>query len=283
MYNRIAVIYRGHLRTWNYVKNVNFQFFESISKHVDYYFVIWNLPYDLSHIEEDFKDKNLVKFLLVNPEEKYYQSDFGPPWHLNKMLPYKKEREKTVSYDAVFDTRPDIILKKNNEFPKIKDMTLYVEWQNEINDPNVTYGISDLCNIMSSEVFDIISQRYKQAEDRESSLHRNFKEYCDEHNIKVEKYISFCQDYLIRPQMLDSIPNPFDVYKLEILDIVPYMSQWLSLSKEQKISVLNRHNILLEDYNDNRHGILKNSFTDENRFLEKMKNDILDPSISKFQ
>ncbi len=273
MYDRIAVVYRGHLRTWNYVKEVNFQFFDSISKNVDYYFVVWDLPYDLTRIEEDFKNRNLIKFLLVDKEEKYYQSDFGPPWHLNKILPFKKEREKEVKYDAIFDIRPDIILKKTADFPVLKDMTIYVEWFNDpiLNVPQMVYGISDICNIMSSKVFDIISQRYKQADEIEPALHINFKNYCDENNIKIEKFVNFCQDYLIRPQILDSIKNPFDVLKLEIMDYVPYMSLWLRLTKEQKIETLIRHNILLDDYDDHRHGITKNSYSKENDFLETLK------------
>lgn len=247
MYDRIAVIYRGHLRTWNYVKEVNFQFFESISKNVDYYFVTWDIGKDFSAIENDFKDRNLIKFLLVKRDDKYYQSDFGPVYHLSKILPYKKEREQTVKYDAVIDTRPDVILKKISDFPVLEDMTLYVEWMND-NIPNTINGIGDLCNIMSSEVFDIISQRYKQAENRLPQVHVNFKDYCIEHNIKIEKFITFCGLYFIRPQILDIIKNPFDLLSLDIRTVFKYVIEWNTLSEDKRFDVLNRHNICLEDY-----------------------------------
>lgn len=247
MYERIAVIYRGHLRTWNYVKEVNFQFFESISKNVDYYFVTWDIDNDFSTIENDFKGRNLIKFLLVERDEKYYQSDFGPVYHLSKILPYKKEREQTVKYDAVIDTRPDVIFKKISDFPALEDMTLYVEWVND-NIPNAINGISDMCNLMSSKVFDIISQRYKQANNRDPLCHKNFKDYCEEKSIKIEKYLNFFYIYFLRPQILDVIKNPFDILDLELIEVFKYVIEWNNLSAEERIDVLQRHNICLEDY-----------------------------------
>ena len=114
-FKRIAVIYRGHLRTWNYVKNVNFSSFEKISRKVDYYFVTWNLPYDHDAVQNDFKNKNLIKYLKIDVDKKYYNFDIGSRWLGYNIAPFKTQQENDFSYDAVFDLRPDILFLINNK------------------------------------------------------------------------------------------------------------------------------------------------------------------------
>lgn len=282
MYNRIAVIYRGHLRTWNYVKDVNFQFFDSISKNVDYYFVMWNL-YDTTLIERDFKDRNLIKLLSVDIDGKFYEPDFGPPWLLNKLLPYKKERETFVKYDLIIDTRPDVIIKKGIENLELEEMTLYVEWDDLCHTPHDEHkvpGIGDICNIMSSKVYDIVCERYKESYEKEPLCHINNRNYCTKNNIKIQKYSpDFFRVFHIRPQMLESIVNPFDVLNLSWDDMIKYKNEWILLSDIEKKNILFKHNILLDDYNQLHHGIfeIKNPFHKE--IMEKWK-EILSKQLS---
>jgi len=277
MYDRIAVIYRGHLRTWDYVKDINFKFFESISKEIDYYFITWDL-YENPLIEKDFEGRNLIKFLSISKDTEFYQADYGPAWLLNNILPYKKLREKTVSYDAVIDTRPDVILKKTNEFPALNDLSLYVQWIEVVQslDPNVKLkGLGDICNIMPSHVTDIISQRYKLLSEIPSICHINFYNYCINNSIKPKLYNNFCEAIHVRPQMLELVPDPYTLYNMTHNEILRFKDLWVVIPKEEKEKILEKYNICKEDYTEIQHGIAEVTDPQIQELLERWREIIL--------
>lgn len=116
-FNRIAVVLRGHLRTWNYTKRHIKQFYSGISRHVDYYVILWDYEqtrqYDMM---ADFPEGNLVKYLLVPiPENKgewmyhIYNGWNGPAYLAAQAYP---EIEKHT-YDVIFETRPDVVPVRN--------------------------------------------------------------------------------------------------------------------------------------------------------------------------
>ena len=60
-WNHIAVVLRGHVRTWHFIYPLVFKFYESIAENVDYYFITWDTS-NTNGIEETFEGKNLIHF-----------------------------------------------------------------------------------------------------------------------------------------------------------------------------------------------------------------------------
>ena len=52
--DHIAVVLRGHVRTWHYIYPMVFDFYDSIAENVDYYFVTWDTS-NTDGIVETFK------------------------------------------------------------------------------------------------------------------------------------------------------------------------------------------------------------------------------------
>ncbi len=120
---KIAVFIRGHKRTWKYVKNNIFNFFEQAFGEVDYYVALWQTKhnFNISDIENDFVDKKLKKYILV---PNHYQYDnFTGPCYLSNLLTSFRIKEEILTnqkYDFIFDTRSDVAFKLNSipKFPK---------------------------------------------------------------------------------------------------------------------------------------------------------------------
>jgi len=258
--NRIAVILRGHLRTWNYIKPAVFDFWEGIATEVDYYFVTWRTPgLKVEEIKNDFKGKNLVKLLTVeipsnDPEGLIYSSWGGPSWLSYNIAPYKKEREKTVKYDAVIDTRPDILynLVDNKSIITPEPMTLYTS--NITGDTKVNkyyIGLADILFIMPSNVYDILSTRYINKSSILGS-HYDLIKICDKEKINACK-VDWVHAVITRPNSIDSIPDSKDYFNLHkknsnVKDPYAIEEEWANISSDEKIVYLNKHNIALDDY-----------------------------------
>lgn len=112
VFNRIAVVLRGHLRTWPHNKHLVKKFYSTISHEVDYYVVLWEYEQTKQYnITQDFQTSELVKYQLVpvpdNPDdtEGLYNGWRGPAHLASLALPEIARRK----YDMVFETRPDII------------------------------------------------------------------------------------------------------------------------------------------------------------------------------
>ena len=245
----IAVIIRGHLRTWNYTKQVSFDFYDSIADNVDYYFATWQIydPVVMHNVEKDFEGKNLIKLLTLPVNVDNYNGWIGPGLSNYLLIPYKKQREKQIqiTYDAVFDTRPDI-LPYMHPVPAIppEPRTLYTTYFNNqremLYDPKSEFhiGLGDHFFMMTSEVHDIISQRYilKAAHGPHIELQR----MCESAGINVCN-LSWASAEITRPNCMDEVPDPSKYYTVQ-------RSEWGSISSEKKKECLLRHNIKLEDY-----------------------------------
>jgi len=111
---RIAVVIRGHRRTWEYTKSHMFEFFDQVADTVDYYVQVWYSNASLgnvSNMPQDFKNRNLKHF-EISHDSTLYDAFLGPPYLSSKTIEKRFEQEKLNGrYDAVFDTRPDVIFK----------------------------------------------------------------------------------------------------------------------------------------------------------------------------
>jgi len=253
--NRIAVIFRGHLRTWHYIKPAVFEFWESMAQHVDYYFVTWAVPdLDTEKILKDFKNKNLVKFLPVEipstPGSNLYGSWKGPGWLSYNIVPYKRLRELSVSYDCVFDTRPDILYRLNgNPIITPEPMTLFTS---EINSngkyKNYYIGLADVFYAMPSNVYDIISTRYIH-ESSSLGSHYDILQICQRERINACK-INWVEAVITRPTSIAQYPDPTLFLKdRHAIDFYLGIQQWASLSSQEKIELCSQHQISIHDWN----------------------------------
>lgn len=252
MFNKIAVVLRGCVRTWPHISQVAFDNFSKISKSIDYYFVTWDIP-GLKEVEviDSFKDQNLVKFLKVSTDQYYKNTSHGPSWLANQMYDHLLPKD----YDVIFDSRPDILpvfFNDNQKQLSYKDNSVCVVWENTVTDGNniKDMGISDCFQYMSKDVYKLFCERYKM--NHKINNHVDLRNFYLEHNINIITSDSspFYMD-IIRPTQVDQI----HLYALSIEEVwqnkdllIELWNIWDKLSEENKIIMLNQQNILLEDY-----------------------------------
>ena len=109
MLKKLAVVLRGHKRTWDYVKHNQFNCFEQLAEVVDYYMVVWKVGnIEESILKKDFDNRNL-KYLNLCP----YKNDLtcsSQEYHINIALPkiFQEEYLSKEKYCAIIETRPDM-------------------------------------------------------------------------------------------------------------------------------------------------------------------------------
>ena len=245
--DRIAVILRGHLRTWNYVKPAVFDFYDSIAHTVEYYIVTWET--DLFHnLLQDFATRKLIAAIQL-PNATEWTSWSGPAWQSYNIVPYKRQREQHVKYDAVFDTRPDVIysLIPGAKIISPEPMTIYTSGftnqcgnGTDVNDQENYYiGLQDHFCMMQSEVYDILSYRYILATKR--ACHAEFKRICVNEHINTNS-IHWADVDITRPDAITTRPDPHLYFNY----LVHYL--WHTWSTEEKTMILNKNNIRVTDY-----------------------------------
>ena len=60
----IAVVLRGHVRTWHFNAPKVFDFYNEIADNVDYYFITWDTS-NTEGVEESFTNQNLIHFHIL--------------------------------------------------------------------------------------------------------------------------------------------------------------------------------------------------------------------------
>jgi hypothetical protein len=247
MMDRIAVILRGHLRTWNYVKPAVFDFYDAIAHNVEYYIVTWETDL-FQNLIQDFANRNLIAAIQL-PDANEWTSWTGPGWQSYNIVPYKKERETQIKYDAVFDTRPDIIYSLIPDTTVIppEPMTIYTSGftnqcgnGTDANDQERYYiGLRDHFCMMQSQVYDILSNRYLLQTRR--ACHAELKRICFDNHINTNS-IHWAKTEITRPDAIINRPNPrtFFNYKSPL--------RWHMLSTDEKATILNNNNISPSDY-----------------------------------
>lgn len=246
----IAVILRGHYRTWDYNHKTAFKFYESIAENVEYYFVTWRFDNMLTkRITDSFDDNNqkLIKFLCIYPDDLYYTSWDGPSWLNHSIIPYKKQREREIKYDAVFDTRPDIIYRRveNKTVFLPEPDTLYVSRYEPQYGPdgNRHIGIEDHFIMSTSDVHDRMSMRHAYRD--EIGCQSQILRLATEFGIQTA-VMDWVEDSIVRPTAFASI-HKVDEYFNE--DYRKVALDWIDIPLEQKLTLLKRHAISPEDYN----------------------------------
>ena len=257
---RIAVMLRGHIRTWQYLYPVIFHFYDSIAEQVDYYFSTWDIySEDIINLTRDtFTKNNKNLIILCRSLERDCTSWTGPAWLSKNLLPYKIEQERIHGvYDAIFDTRPDIIYSwiENKTIISPEPETLYTTRftnHKKIFDMASYYdtaiGLEDHFFMMSSKFYEFFCNRYLR--DTPYGSHTELKIMCDEQNINVCS-IDWVNVAIIRPNSEDCIPDAFDYFnnlKTNMFSSNGIMGQWMTMSLDARMECLNRRNILPKDF-----------------------------------
>ena len=252
--NHIAVILRGHVRTWDYTRPVIFDFYDSIAKNVDYYFVTWT--HENMHrksLEDTFDGKNLIKLLYVDiGDESMYNNWNGPAWLNYNVLPYKHQREKEVKYDAVFDTRPDIIYHVTN--PDIvlppEENVLYCTGYTNQPCPitgKMYLGMQDCFFVSTSKVHDIMNERFIQWNN--IGCHSMLMQIATDNNFTTAQ-LNWAEDSIVRPNAFDRIPDPYDffLWRKTGYGLKEIEQEWMHMASEDKIQFLSKYGIKEMDY-----------------------------------
>jgi hypothetical protein len=246
----IAVILRGHYRTWDYNYKTIFKFYESIADNVEYYFVTWQLDnMNSKRITDSFEDNNkkLIKFLPLEPQSMYYTCWHGPSWLNYSIIPYKKQRERIIKYDAVFDTRPDIMcqrIKLNPILPPEPNTWYVTKYEPHFGHDGVTrhVGIEDHFFMSTSEVHDKMSLRHAYKD--EMGIQSQILQIATDLGVQTAS-LDWVNTSIVRPTSFAGIPNPEEYFNVDYRKV---QREWGSITLEQKLSLLELHQIRREDY-----------------------------------
>jgi len=244
MFEKIAVVFRGHVRTWHQINKYVFENFSKISKSVDYYFVTWDIPgVDDNTIKNSFNGQNLIKFVSVSTE-KYYNGTQGPSWLSNCICPFLENK----NYDIIIDSRPDVLPVVNLKIPfNYSAKSIYIIWESIITDRNnvTASGISDIFHLMSVENFKIYCTRYTKPSTINN--HVDLKNFYIDNSISLNVLVDFIRPEIVRPTQVNHLQyDPSIQLRSPWLEL---WNNWDRLSDQNKIVTLNKYNILLEDYN----------------------------------
>ena len=276
----IAVVLRGHVRTWHFNTSKVFEFYNEIAENVDYYFITWDTS-NTEGIEESFVDQNLIHFHILSysihnalitdgaKEGDYYNGHLGPPFMNMIMLPHIRRQEKCLGaqYDCIFDTRPDVLPVRNQiiwgenagddlsiTYPNPN--TIYfagLEMQTNIKTNELDVAMQDWFMYMGSDEFEIFNMRYHAdnwvyRHDDGPGTQIEIREYVESNPVTPMTVCiqDWCNAYMLRP----------NVFRLDWLDsrdteTLLYQSRkWPTMTKEDKITDCERYGISLSDYVD---------------------------------
>ena len=249
MMNNIAVILRGHMRTWDYVHPVVFDFYKKIAHNVDYYISTWQYPNQgFQWIFDSFQkyNQNIVTLLPVTIDSLIYTSYKGPSYLTYSILPYTRKRHKEVNYEFVFNTRPDIIyrVKPDCVVPALNENTWYTSNYvcQQDNEGAYRIGVEDHIFAGTYEVNATMNTRHIYHD--VIGCHNAIKKYADDENFYTAS-MYWMDAHIVRPNAFELVPNPFEYFDY------PYHTlhvKWMDLPKEEKLQLLQKYNIAPDDY-----------------------------------
>jgi hypothetical protein len=247
MLNHIAVILRGHTRTWKLIYPYCFDFYEKIASKVDYYFVSWQGSQHNTNIVETFNGRHLEVLLLLTPTPDFDNSFQNASYSSYMVLPYKHKREKSVKYDLVIDSRPDVIpvLQKNKTIIAPEPNILYTtqfELQHNFRYNELDIAVSDWYMCSTSEIYDIMATRWAETNDQSTQI--TIRTFAEKNNLFVNR-LAYAKAFMARPNIIEAI-RPDQT--LDTDQLSPLTSSWYNMSRDEKIAYCERQNIPLYNY-----------------------------------
>lgn len=247
MLNHIAVLLRGHVRTWKIIYPYVFDFYESIARNVDYYFITWQGSQATTNLYGTFKGRVLSGCVFLQPNTDFASDSYKSSSYLAYMLlPYKHAREQHITYDMVFDSRPDVIpiLRKNKFLFPAEENTLYTtSFDLHINQRTNFYDVAvqDWFFACSSKVYDKMAERFIVHNDQ--GVQVTIRDFAERNGINVNS-LSWARAFMARP-------NITDIIKDGILDydrLNQSISEWMLYDSDKKLEYIFRNGIVKTDY-----------------------------------
>jgi hypothetical protein len=245
---KVAVFIKGNLRVWNYTKENIFAFCDSLGEQVDYYVALWYVQKSHNRIavtSEDFKGRTLKCFKMLDSHWNY--NAWEGPAYLSSLLNIEKINEElwsNVQYDAVLDTRPDVV------FNKLTDVTAPEPWsvgttKLELEPVGTWQGLEDHVFFTDSPTSTLFAGRQHYGNHPGVDGHHKLLKYCNMTNLKPFKTTQFeCK--IVRPTICDqylSVPPNIDMQ-------VPIKASiaWEKLGIPERLEYLKKTTIGIDEY-----------------------------------
>jgi hypothetical protein len=253
---KVAVFLRGNRRVWNYTKENIFSFCDGLAEQVDYYVAMWCVQKSyqiVNSMKDDFKDRNLRCFQLLNNHWEY--NAWEGPAYLSSILNKEKINEELfsgVQYDAVLDTRPDVVFRKLPSYIEINytidKNTLYTvnPSPKEVEPGVFKLFLEDYFLVSDSETFDLMATRYTHPTVY-SNTQISLGVAAEKKGITL-KGINWIETSIVRPSLMDSGIPASKILTPEWGSTKRNGLEWASYTNEEKIRISQKHRIDLEDY-----------------------------------
>jgi hypothetical protein len=249
MLENIAVMLRGHNRTFKYTNKIIFDFFSKISNNVDYYYSTWLESSAFYSSAGSFNEQNLIAHVNTQRSEEYYSSWASPAYLSFRLVPYKHRREKSITYDAVFDTRPDVapFLKKinlNNFIQKPRPNTIYTtgyEIQHNFHKNCRSIAVQDWFVMMDSKSYDVMAERF--IHNNREGVQISWITYANLNNIHVA-YLDWVDPIMVRPDMLYVDIDSPNLYE----ELQNKRYNWKQIDVNEKIRIMDETGVCAFDY-----------------------------------
>lgn len=256
MMKNIAVVLRGHLRTWSYNAPVVFDFFDSIAENVDFYLFTWNTPDLKQHLLINTFDNHgrpPVYSLAVNPQESLYTSWSGPALLSTLAAPHIRHNHLKTPYDAVFETRFDVLTTRVPDIPvtPIAENTWYTNSFTNLVDRygNRNVGMKDHFLAGTVDTYCAMADRVVIPASETKECHVDMLEFAKSRGIKVSNSLKWVNTMMSRPSDRFRVHDPFawvNPHQIEVDD--PSMPVWEEATLEERIDMLVRMDIEWNDY-----------------------------------
>lgn len=246
MLNHIAVILRGHVRTWRWIYPYVFNFYDKLAYNVDYYFVSWQGSELNTNIAGSFEGKNLIAYQLIKPNTDINFSYLSAAYMSHLMLAYKHKREKSVKYDMVIDSRPDVLpfFRPNRHIFKPEPNILYTpHFELHFNYRTNYYdiAIADWFLASTSKVHDVMCERFIEPNDQSNQI--TVRTFAEDQGFYVNA-LPYVSPIMCRPTISEAVANN----NVTIEFAYETSHRWASMSREDKVKLLEEKNIPFMDY-----------------------------------
>jgi len=254
MMDNIAVMLRGHIRTFGYTHDLIFKFFDKVAKNVDYYIATWKPSSTYLSPYGFFKGKNLVAYKNMDIVQDYYSCYLSPAFLSLMLLPDKKQRERQVKYDAVFDTRFDVapfLLKDKTSSAKIEKTilkprpnTVYTFQYELHNNPSTNLldiAVSDWFFMMDSPTYDKLIERMAVPDIHSSQI--GYFKFAVDNNINVN-ICDYVYPIMVRPDMLYTDKTKGNLFQ----SLKEQHGNWGRLGYFEKLRILEENRVSSFDY-----------------------------------
>lgn len=231
----VAVVLRGHLRTWNYCKQHLFKLIDSEYSHVDWYMVTWRESINdnrLQHLYDDFQNRNFTLKIIEECSSNY------TPWTvMGRLCMEVVEEITTKKYSTIVETRPDTyaVLSDDVHLPRVEPNSFYTTGYTLHHRDEYKTGAHDWFLMYDYHLFELYA---KQRLNTIYVPHVGMVEIARQHDVALHS--------LPNPGLYTDLLRP-TVHDFGSLD-PGHSHNWYIWDDNKRIELLNRLDIAVEDY-----------------------------------